>query len=193
MSFTANIPTVNQSLGTSRVDIVNNFSNLFNTAAVNHYDGNATGAGKHKFVQMPAIPNIGQPTIPASGGDEISLYSKSISSRSTLFYTRDSSLTEIQLTGVNPSAANPGYTYLPGGLLIQFGAVTLTVTNPDIVTLPTSFTDVASFYGVSVTCRDISVNSIMFSAAPLSSSSFRIFRNNALVKEFFYIAIGAKA
>lgn len=117
MTFTPNIPASGQTLGQTRDDIRNNFTNYNDTISVNHVAPNATGAGKHKFVQMPE-----QGTAPATAVNEMALYTRELSGRSTLYLRQENSGSSIQMSGVTPAlSGNNGYTFLPGGFLIQWG------------------------------------------------------------------------
>lgn len=124
MSFTPGIPSSGQTLGNSRLQVLNNFASLRTTLAQNHIDVNAAGAGKHSFVQL-----VNQLTIPGglSGGDE-TLYSKlDPSNAGQIYFTRGATGVEIQLTGPgNPKSLAPlatNYSFLPGGFVIQWGTI----------------------------------------------------------------------
>lgn len=121
MSFTANIPASGQSLGNSRTQVLNNFAVLRSTIAVNHYDVNdATNGGKHKFVTMPP-----QVSSPATLLNELTLFTKTLTSGAALFYTRDNNTAfDVQLTTsaiAAPTVAANGETFIPGGIIIKWG------------------------------------------------------------------------
>jgi hypothetical protein len=206
MSFTPNIPTINMSLGTSRVAIVNNFSNLYNTSAVNHFEGNTVVApplapGKHKYVQMPTIPNAVVASAPTNPADQLSLYTKSVSGRSTLYYKKDNSVDEWQLTGVDPSNANPGYTFLPGGLLIQWGVNTITTAAgvARTVSFPIAFNN--DFVPVVTLCavkaagstNDSMVYFIQILASGSTYTGFQCARTGTSITQVNWMVVGAKA
>lgn len=91
MSFTPNIPVSGQTLGITRDPIRNNFLNYYNTMSTNHNAPDASGAGKHKFVEMPV-----QGTDPTTLAGEGGLFTKSLSSdptKSILYYQRDANTT----------------------------------------------------------------------------------------------------
>ncbi len=110
-----------------------NTTYLETTLKINHYfDESAPNDGKHKFVQMP------NGTLPAGlvSGDS-TLYSKA-SGVAQLFYSHGNSALEYQLTtgrltdnstfGTNTAyAVNHlgGWTFLPGGLIMQYGLRTV--------------------------------------------------------------------
>jgi hypothetical protein len=140
--YTSNIPTTGQSLNVTRVPINNNFQAIQQTFDVNHVDFNSTGNGKHKFAEL--INQSGVPGMLAA--NEATLYSRKPGTYSDIYFTTDTSGTEYQLTraldteialfGVltnNYPAAdgsgnvgtdfNAAWTFLPGGLFLQYGSL----------------------------------------------------------------------
>jgi len=118
-------PNAGDSLGFTRPLINTNFSLIQTAFAVNHIGFGLSGAGKHKFVVMPV-----QGSAPTTGASELALYSKQGSAgpgTSALYMIRDGNAgTEVQLSTSsvgNAVAATSGYTWLPGGLFMQWGQV----------------------------------------------------------------------
>jgi hypothetical protein len=151
MTFTPNIPGSNQSLGVSRPLIVGNFTAISTALAVNHIALNSSGAGKHKFVQMPV-----QGSAPAVAANEGVLYTKTQLAISNLFWKRDASATEIQLTNINPTNAVNGCSFLPGGLLIQWGQ-TITTGGSGGGTTAVIFTTTFTLAGVNTNAYSVIV------------------------------------
>jgi hypothetical protein len=136
MSFTSNIPAVGQSLGSSRTQVLNNFASLRTTISngtlPNHIDVNNTGAGKHIFLQMPVqSPSAANLTL----AGEFGVISKTANGNSELFFNRDGSNTTgtpnyYQLTAGTPVAlqstpqGNKGSSFLPGGVIVNYGQYT---------------------------------------------------------------------
>jgi hypothetical protein len=133
--YTAGQPADGEKLGVSKVPIRNNIDALAQTIAVDHIALDLGGQGKHKFVRMP----VGASTIPASlVNGEGTLYTKTVGT-SQLFYTPDDSGDEYQLTrtiagsfsgfstniayGTPPATFTQqgGWSFLPGGMLLQYG------------------------------------------------------------------------
>ena len=117
MSFTPGIPRSGQSLGNSRPQVQGNFDYINTAFAINHVAFNASGVGKHKFMQMPE-----QVSAPTTLANEGALYTKEAQSITNLFWRQESNGTEVQLTGIAPLAAGNGYSTLPGGMIIQWGS-----------------------------------------------------------------------
>jgi len=137
VNFTPNIPTTGQTLGGTRDNIRNNFTNYYDNMTKNHVDVNQADRGKHKFLQMPD-----QASAPATAANEIGLYSKDVAGNSRLFLRQENNGPEIQLSGLTPSAAVSGYTFLPGGLIMQWGQATLGTSKTLVITFPIAFTTV---------------------------------------------------
>ena len=133
MSFTPGIPRSGQSLGNSRPQVQGNFDYINTAFAINHVAFNASGVGKHKFMQMPE--QVAAPTTLANEG---ALYTKEAQGITNLFWRQESNGTEIQLTNIEPLIAASGYTFLPGGLLLQWG-VTGSIASTSTVNFPIAF------------------------------------------------------
>lgn len=119
MSFTNNVPLSGQSLGGTRNPINTNFQVLDTTFSVNHVGYNDSGAGKHNFVNMPE-----QASAPSGASNQGTLYAKDDGTRTALYWIQESGQgAEVKMTGVTPVAGTNGYTFLPGGLLLQWGVV----------------------------------------------------------------------
>ena len=122
-------PNSGQSLGQTRDQMRTNTDLLRAAIAVNHVDLNLTDVGKHNFVEMPV-----QSVAPTTLSGEAATYSKNISGRSQVFFIRDAVAgSECALTAGDTSlptfststtyTANNtgGWTFLPGGLILQYG------------------------------------------------------------------------
>lgn len=116
MTFTPGIPQSGQSLGNSRTQIVDNFTNYNDTMSQDHVAPNATGQGKHKLSTY-----VEQAADPATLANELAMYCKDLAGISSLFLRKESSGTVIQLSGQDPVLASPGSTILAGGVYIKWG------------------------------------------------------------------------
>lgn len=140
MGFTPNIPANGQTLGSSRLQVLNNFSSLrttiSNASLPNHIDVNLTGAGKHIFVELPVqTPSPANQPAASEGG----LITQTASGSSELFYARDN-----EQSGGNPvyrqitgpvTVAQQGSSVLFGGLIIKWGRVA-GATSGSVITFP---------------------------------------------------------
>ena len=128
MTYTLGVPFDGQSLGNSKPQIRSNFNVINSDFAVNHIAFGSTGEGKHKFMQMPE-----QGSNATTGSDEGALYTKVADAYTNLFWRQESGGADpaknqgavIQMTNLLPINASNGSTFLPGGLLLQFGVATL--------------------------------------------------------------------
>ena len=128
-SFTSGQPPDGSSLGGTKANIRNNLDGTFQVFGVDHFSQNNSTPGYH---QKSTYPNISGPPTTASG--QLALYSKAISSgKSALFMVRDNNTaTETQLTSpsiIAPLLDENGYTFLPGGILLQWGIINSTASS----------------------------------------------------------------
>ena len=132
MTFTRNIPISGDSLGGTRDRVRTNFQEIDTVNSVNHVAFNSLGEGKHKFLQMPV-----QASSPVTAADEAGLFALDDSSGvPQLYFKGDNTAAAAtsnlyQLTaGTSGADANiatfganaNGWTFLPGGLLLQWGS-----------------------------------------------------------------------
>lgn len=199
MSFTAGIPASGQSLGSSRLQVLNNFSSLrttiANAALPNHIDVNATGAGKHIFVEMPVqTPSAANLTL--SG--EIALLAQTVAGSSEIFFNRDGSNTGgtpnyYQLTSGIPkqgASAAFGQSFLPGGFQLRWGVET--VSNGTVISYTAGSRGLSNFptntIGVLITPTGSDFNQTSTDAS-LSASQFTIYTSKSNL-QVFWVAIG---
>jgi hypothetical protein len=122
MSFTPNIPASGQSLGSSRTQVLNNFSVLRSTIAANHVDVNSMGAGKHNFSEY-----VAQAQSPATANTEVALYCRVAGGVAQLFLQKENQIagaTDIAMTRADAGVqiGDAGWTFLPGGFIMQWGS-----------------------------------------------------------------------
>lgn len=137
MSFTPGIPASGQTLGNSRLQVLNNFASLRTTISnmtqPNHIDVNNVGAGKHIFVQMP-VQTTGAANLPAA--NEGGLITQLVAGSSELFYVRDNVNTYYQMTG-SVTTGNNGATVILGGIRVQWFRAT--AANGAVINFPVAF------------------------------------------------------
>lgn len=166
-TYTRDMPLPKQSLGITQPLVNTNFQTIYDVFAINHYKYDETNFGKHRYIELPV-----QASIPAGLiNNEGTIYTKTANSARQLFYTPDNSGNEYQLTrtisgnytrfgtntnyqassGSNASVTG-GWSFLPGGLIIQYGgATTLTPGGTKTIILATAFT--TGIYSVVCTPR----------------------------------------
>lgn len=144
------IPQANDDPSQSQGQILGNFQELDTFLSVNHVELNDANQGKHTFLQMPE-----QASAPTTAANELGIYTKEYNSLATLFFREESSGTEHILAGP-PLLAASGYTYLPGGLLMQWN--TVTASSQSSITFPVAFG--ANAYYVNFVVRGGSTNRV---------------------------------
>jgi hypothetical protein len=203
-SYNPLVPTGKIKLSLDYKNLQNNFNQADATFGTNHYkfSDQTTNNGKHKFVEMVAQA---KPAILAGEG---ALYTKTASSITNMFYTADAGGKEYQMTraidanfttfGTNTNYTSPGstvggWTFLPGGLLLQYGFIAPTH-NPGQTTVkfPVAFNNVA--YSVQITAQVTSSGSSDDQTAAIRSVGTTSFSastsSSGNVIGFWWMAIG---
>ncbi len=123
MTYDPNQPNPNDDLDVSQPKLLLNSQQLDIVFGVNHFKFSdlSGNAGKHTFVEL-----VGVSVDPVAGSGENVLFSKSVAGKTQMFYRRSSG-GPIQLTGPEtPVIADNGYTFLPGGIMLQWGRIAST-------------------------------------------------------------------
>src|SRR5574338_194723 len=167
MSFNPNIPQPTDDLSDSQGDLLQNNLALDASFSRNHlpFSDLTASNGKHTFMEMVNRGSIPAP-VPGLAAGSGTIYTKSVGtpSESQIFYTPDASGAEFQLTkalsasialfGTNTSYGTPpvpfvtqtgGYTFLPGGLLLQYGLIgdiAMANSGSAVISFPIAFTSV---------------------------------------------------
>jgi len=185
-------PNSGQSLGQTRDQMRTNTDLLKQSLAINHVDLGLADVGKHKFVVMPV-----QAAAPTTAASEASTYSKTVSARSQIFFIRDNvagtecALTAGDTSNVNFSAVNNGWTFLPGGLLLQYGQV-VSPSSGGTVTFPIAFS--ALPYSITTGFLRSSSGSAhsfwMSSTTPPTATQFVYFTDTTSATLMYWTAIG---
>ena len=185
MTYNPNVPAATQSLGETQLPIQINFANLNTAFSANHSALTTNTDGKHEFLQMPE-----QISVPATATDEGGVYTKVTDSVTCLFWRQESNGTEVQMTtSQTPTDANPGTTFLPGGLLMQFGSFTATANTNTTVTFNVAFGTAP--YSVVCQMNRNSSNVDTIYAHTLTTIDFRARNTSNSNRTAYYIAIGS--
>lgn len=131
------MPNSGQSLGATRDQIRNNILDIKNSLAVNHVDlDNGADTGKHTMTNFLQISTAADK--PTTGATEVALYNDSASTGqiwlcppNTTQGDKKVQLTAGDVTNVKfatnttyTTDRNGGWTFLPGGMLLQYGTLT---------------------------------------------------------------------
>lgn len=127
-TYTPGYPPDGSSLGQTKAVIRNNLDGTFQTLGIDHVNNNgqpgSQPAGYHTVSHM--VPQGANPS-PVTGYGQ--LYSKTINSFTNdqaLFWETGGGLIQQLTTNLTPSATANGYSFLPGGIIIQW----MKVNNP---------------------------------------------------------------
>jgi len=117
------VPQSGQTLGGTRSSILSNFTVISEDFQVDHVAYSTTGEGQHQQITMPLSAGD-----VATAAGIIELYSKNFDPGTgtavpTLFFRPQNSGTPIPLTGAYHH--NPGWAYLPSGILFKWGIQTV--------------------------------------------------------------------
>lgn len=200
MSYYPNIPAASDDPSVSQGEIQTNFATINTAFALNHVPlGTGAGsAGKHNFVEMPV-----QSSAPTTINGEGTLYTKSVTDHATtssqLFYQPDTStpsayvyqLTRTIAPGSQTTfATNPGWSFLPGGMLIQWG--TNTCASGTTISFPVTFS--TACYSVQMTVAQNTTNRHFAYARSTSTTGFTTTQldsgGSGETNTFSWIAIG---
>ncbi len=221
MTFTFNnaIPQANDFIDESQGDLLNNNIALNGIFSRNHvpFINTTNGQGRHTFVEM--VNTIGNVIpVPPAGlqNNSGTVYTKKAFTVSDLYYTNDNTLNEYKLTNVVTIADNNrfpyfgtntnltlapvsapgnagfgGWTFLPGGLIMQYGKVT-NPTNGQTITFPLAFT-VSPPFSIQLTSV-VDDNSTIRMAVLTGSETINKFEINSTgslhLTALYWIAIG---
>lgn len=205
-NFVPGYPLDGSSLGSSKVQIRSNIDGTFQTVAVDHFNNNGNhggtsgNAGTHYQVQLKEIAGSSPPF--GLNATYETLYSQVKAGQGELFFTRGASGTGIQLTGPGtPSTGANGYSFLPGGLLIQWGVVNGTFSGGDTATInfpiafPAAVLNIQTSPTFNAAVSTPSNNGQCNVAFPtgqitLSSFDYYIVTNSGSWRRFYWMAIG---
>jgi hypothetical protein len=116
--FNTNVPATNDDPGDDQPIMKTNNNSLNGLLAVDHYSFNNGNGGFH---QQVTLISQGSAVVPAAGTSGV-FFSKTANANAWPHW-KNSSGSAIPLIVGNPSAATPGFTYLPGAVLLQWGSV----------------------------------------------------------------------
>lgn len=151
MSYSPNLPVSGDTLGGTRDRIRTNFQEIDSVMAQNHVAFNNADEGKHKFLQMPV-----QAAAPATAASEAAFYVKDDGSGVAQFFVKgEQTGSEYQIStmtsgadaaiaefGTNTAYTGNhlgGWTFLPGGLILQYGRYSKSDGTTSVVTFPRAF------------------------------------------------------
>ncbi len=190
------VPNAGQSLGVTRDQIRNNILDIKNSLAVNHVDlDNAPDTGKHlmtNFVQVSAAAEK-----PTTSATEVALYNDVATTgqiyicppntiqgdKKKLLTAGDISLATFGTNTNYPTVVtgqDGGWTFLPGGLLLQYGRFTTGAVS-GVLTFPVKFS--ATPYSI--------ITTGIFGAGGTNPTTYEIQNSNIDNEKFGWAKFGA--
>jgi hypothetical protein len=144
-AYERDIPDAPNNPSVDQPDMKANTNAIDDILAVDHYSFNVNESGWHKQATMPVLG-----AIPAKTAGQGVTYTKTADGASNLFYAGDANTDEYQLTRTNTAnfptfavdtgPSSTGWTFLPGGLLMQWGHRTTGSNGTASITFPITFT-----------------------------------------------------
>lgn len=180
-TYTANIPVVGQSLGNSRPTINSNFSAIQTTFDANHVDFNSPNPGFHTHVDLLEQGSDPNPPI-----DACSHYSKAVAGVTEWFFQRENSGAVIQMSKGTPTVSANGYTFLPGGVLFQWGTATASIGSAS-VTFPLTFPGALFSITIGVVGGSNSASGVVIFASSTAGFTASTQVSN---RQFYWMALG---
>jgi hypothetical protein len=192
--FATNNPSNDQPLMQQNTDAINNL------IGEDHFSFNNNNGGLHQKTRL--VNQSGLPSGIASGMGTV--YTKTVATsastnESSLFYVPDGTSNQYQLTrtiapsgslfGTNTNYTGDqtgGWTFLPGGLLLQYGRIA-NLAKPISVTFPISFT--SDVFSITSTINQTS-NLSPIGVDSVSITGFTIITAGTVPPFLFWIAIG---
>lgn len=198
--YNNSIPNATDFLSDSQQDIRNNFQQLDTSFGLNHFLFSDTTAsnGKHKYIEM-----VNEAALPAGLADEEgTIYTKKVSTESELFYTPDDTNNEYRMTrtdddatifsrfATNAGPVSSGWTFLPGGMLLQYGLTgTLSGNSTPTITFPKPFTNVP--FSIQATMlRDVSNVDVVYIRQLPTNTNFQLRVNQVGNSRIYWMAVG---
>jgi hypothetical protein len=194
-AYTNGIPAASHNPSADQPIMQINNNSINSILGIDHFSFNNANGGWH---QQSTYVNGTDPT---TVGGQLALYSKSDGAgKSLLFSIRDgnaATVTQLNSTLVNaPSTGFNGFSWLPGGLLIQWGAFPMSNSVlPQTISFNTPFSTTNIFFPlpivvatgqVSGSPADKSVETLALSNASFEASQF-----TGIARTIYWVAIGA--
>lgn len=182
------VPTANETIADTQPLINTNFTVINTAFGVDHTPmTNSTYQGEHNKVTLTTRTSPAfNPIDPTPSPDGPILYSKVSGASLNEMYFETTGGTIVQLTNlVNPVVReNPGSTFLPGGIIIQWGIVNLVTPGGNAFTFKQAFPN--GLFSLVVTALNTTATATSVSAQSRTGATISSANTNAA----YYIAIG---
>jgi hypothetical protein len=145
MPITTNVPLPAQSLATSQPLIQGNFVTIQDAFVQDHVDYNTSGQGKHNQVTFPNFTG----SIAFLSG-EIGLFNQTAAPTNVPdIWLQRGTGTPYPMTGC--SVGSPGWSYLPSGMLTQWGNSTVNSNSTTTISFPIAYSNPGAPFTIQLT------------------------------------------
>lgn len=145
---------------------------------------------KPKSINYNNRTPLGVPNDPAAVANAYVMYCKQDSAGSPQMFGIDQNSRISQLTAaITPQKAPFGFTWLPGGLMIQWGQTAAIASNADDNVLFGSWF-AANAYSVQITGRHNGGALVTGNVHTLTQAGFKLRNTSSVARDFYWIAIG---
>ncbi len=150
---------------------------------IDHFSFNDNNGGLHKQVTMinqtaPGFPNGGNGLLFAG-----------VNSANSWPHWQNALGTVVMVNGI-PSAASAGYTYLPGGIILQWGVKNLPASGDNAIAFPITFPTNCFNVQLSVERAAANIDAVVIKTASISTSGFTAIAPTAGSTNIYWVAIG---
>ncbi len=198
-TYNSGYPPDGSTLGQTKSVVRNNLDGTFQTLGIDHVNNNgATSnglsgkpAGYHNIIR--SVPQSGNPSAIAGYGQ---LYSKSINDVTTdtaLFWETGAGLIQQLTTNVTPSASSNGYSFLPGGIIMQWGIKNSPGTSGTVTFSAANIAFPNNLFNVQIAFQRTTSNNTQFayidSTQPFTKAQFNYIASSGIVN-LYWFAIG---
>ena len=185
MAFKSNIPQAADQISISQADLLNNFAAINTFTAKDHYAFGSPNEGGHYFT-TGAAPAVGDAT-------HVGIYAALLGGDPELYINKAAS--QIPFTAALKNGS--GWTYLPSGIIIQWGSATQIAgqkdTNYTTPILPIAFpTAMLSIVGTPYDTPTGAYDDIIMAIVLVDKKTFKVKRKTHFGTDlsFTFIAIG---
>lgn len=195
-TYNSGYPQDGSSLGQSKAQIRANIDGTYQTLAIDHIDNNgnpgAKPAGYHKVIHI--VPQVSNPGAIAGYGQLFSKTVSSVISDTALFWETGTGLVSQLTMNITPRSNTRGYTFLPGGILLQWGIISSPASGDNAVlfnaasgiNFPTACFNVQ----ISVERSAANIDMIVIKTGSISSSGFTAIAPTGGSTNIYWTAIG---
>ena len=193
-TYNQNVPNPPNNPSTDVVPMQTNTNSAYNIWNKDHFGFNNNLGGWHNIIHIPVQTVDPAPvTSPANAGQ---IYTKTIAGDTELFYESSGGvISQLTTANITPTPGTNGYSYLPGGMIIQWGVFnTLFASSTGTITF--SAANIAfpnNCYNIQMTMKGTSGTANITQVTALSKTAFSWqFTGGASTSYtgFYWVAIG---